>query len=54
MIFYYAVSLAMRPEDIAAAVREDEFEFSAVDAVGDEETAVRSRQDGPRPEGTAT
>ena len=31
IMFYYAVSLAMKPEDIAAAVGEDEFEFKAVD-----------------------
>ncbi|MBT1002617.1 APC family permease [Paenarthrobacter sp. DKR-5] len=31
VMFYYAVSLAMSPEDIAAAVEEDEFEFEAVD-----------------------
>jgi amino acid transporter len=31
LIFYYAVSLAMKPEDIAAAVDEDEFEFEEID-----------------------
>lgn len=31
LIFYYAVSLSMSPEDIAVAVGEDEFEFEAVD-----------------------
>lgn len=33
IIFYYAVSLAMKPEDIEAAVAEDEFEFETVDEV---------------------
>ncbi|MGT2462173.1 APC family permease [Sinomonas atrocyanea] len=31
LIFYYAIGLAMKPEDIAAAVEEDEFEFEAID-----------------------
>lgn len=39
VIFYYAVSLAMKPEDIAMAVEEDEFEFESIDA----------QSPGPRP-----
>ncbi|WP_138415382.1 APC family permease [Sinomonas gamaensis] len=31
IIFYYAVGLAMKPEDIEAAVAEDEFEFEEID-----------------------
>lgn len=31
VMFYYAVSLAMTPDDIAAAVEEDEFEFGSID-----------------------
>ncbi|MDP9886194.1 amino acid transporter [Sinomonas atrocyanea] len=56
VIFYYAVSLAMKPEDIAAAVGEDEFEFAAIDAPDADaptaaaaDAAAAGDPDGPRP-----
>jgi hypothetical protein len=48
VIFYYAVSLAMKPEDIAAAVGEDEFEFATIDSP----EAAADAAAGPGQEGT--
>lgn len=50
-IFYYAVSLAMSPEDITLAVGEDEFEFEAVDAP--RAVAGSAAQDLPAPQRAA-